>query len=388
MNKYSKYINAKLNKCQQYINMYITQPVITYDNKKHDRIISIGDIHGDIDLMINTLLISRVIKKIEKSKNTIKLNKRGVKEYYEWIGGTTVVVQVGDQIDRCRPYILKNCSKSSTTYDDEASDIEILLFFTNLNELAKQYGGKVYSLLGNHELMNCFGDVRYVSYKNLEQVKIDNNIKKGRIEIFKRGGILSNFLACTRSSILIVNNYLFVHGGVLGTFINNLDDNKYAIFEIINNVIKNWLMYDDNNLNIILNNIYGTNQIYKDFFNNYNNNIINKIFNNNINYFNINDFIMSTDSPFYTRKLGSIKPNIELSNPLCNEVKLLIDKLKLNGIIVGHTPQNGISSTCDNKLYRIDIASSKAFYYIIDNLLHPQVLEIGEDIKILKAITF
>lgn len=382
---FSKYIQKKLFLCQKYIKLYNNNPVITCIDNINSRIIAIGDIHGDIDLMLNTLLISKVINKTNKCFNTIKLNNKGVKEYYEWIGGTTIVVQVGDQIDRCRPIdaSTNNCKKESTTFEDEASDIEILLFFTNLNELAKKYGGAVYSLLGNHELMNSFGDIRYVSYKNLKQVEIKKqSLENGRIQIFKRGDILSNFLACTRTSILIINNYLFVHGGVLGSIISNIDtNNKCEIFEIINEVIKKWLMYDDLNLNSYLNCKYFNNNIYK------------KIFNQT----DINQFIFSIDSPFYTRKLGSIKPDLNKDDPLCKEVNFLIDILELKGIIVGHTPQlvTGINGTCNNQLYRVDIASSKAFYYILNNKISSQdlvignkrkiqVLEIGDKVKIIQ----
>ncbi len=378
---FSKYIQKKLSLCKKYINLYKNNQVITCINNINNRIIAIGDIHGDIDLMINTLIISGVIKKTDKCFNTIKLNNKEVKEYYEWIGGTTIVVQVGDQIDRCRPTDTNDCKQESTTFQDEASDIEILLFFTNLNELAKNYGGAVYSLLGNHELMNSFGDIRYVSYKNLEQVQIkEQSLENGRIQIFKRGDILSNFLACTRTSILIINNYLFVHGGILGSIISNIDtNNKCEIFEIINEVIKKWLMYDNLELNKYLNCKY------------YNNNIYKKIFNQtDENQIDINQFIFSIDSPFYTRKLGNIKPDLNKNDPSCEDVNFLIHTLKLKGIIVGHTPQtdtfiqNGknvkignINGTCDNKLYRVDIASSKAFYYILNNnIIYPQVLEI------------
>ena len=325
--------------------------------------------------MLNTLLLSKVIKiTIKNNVNCIKLNYKGTKRYYEWIGGKTIVVQVGDQIDRCRPTIYNTCEKSDATYEDEASDIEILLFFTNLHEIAKQYGGGVYSLLGNHELMNCYGDVRYVSYKNLEQVKTSNiNLKKGRVRIFKRGDILSTFLACTRSSILIINNYLFVHGGLLGCIVHKLGNyQNYNIFEMINDVIKNWLMYKDHELQNILSNKYKENILF------------NKIFLNG----NINKFIFNTDSPFYTRKLGNIKPGIDISDPICKDVHILVEYFKLKGIIVGHTPQlsSGINGTCNDKLFRIDTASSNAFYYMIQKLLEPQVLEItsSEKIRILK----
>ena len=371
---FSKYIQKKLYLCKEYIKLYKNNQVITCINNIKNRIIAIGDIHGDIDLMLNTLLISKVINKTDKCINTIKLNNKGVKEYYEWVGCTTIVVQVGDQIDRCRPTDsnTNNCKNESTTFQDEASDIEILLFFTNLNELAKKYGGAVYSLLGNHELMNSLGDIRYVSYKNFKQVEIkEQSLENGRIQIFKRGDILSNFLACTRTSILIINNYLFVHGGLLGSIISNIDtNNKCEIFEIINEVIKKWLMYDDLNLNTYLNCKY------------YNNNIYKKIFNKT----DINQFIFNIDSPFYTRKLGNIKPDLNKNDPSCKEVNFLIDTLQLKGIIVGHTPQlaNGINGTCNNKLYRVDIASSKAFYYILNNKISPQVLEIGDKVQIIQ----
>jgi hypothetical protein len=398
---FSEYINKQLVKCQKYIDLYNNKSVNTSIVKPDCRIVAIGDIHGDIDLMLKTLLIGKVIKKTDKSNNSIKLNNKGNKEYYQWIGGKTIVVQVGDQIDRCRPTLFSDCKSKDTTYKDEASDIEILLFFTNLNELAKIYGGAVYSLLGNHELMNSFGDIRYVSYENLKQVQIsNNNFEEGRIRIFRRGDILSNFLACTRSSILIVNGYLFVHGGVLGSFIINLNNNNkynqkhnnYAVFEIINNVIKQWLMNNDHDLNVILNNNYGTtslpthktgSRVSKRDNTNY---IYRKIFKNN----NIYKFIIDIDSPFYTRKLGNIKPKIGIDDPSCREVHNLIQHFELNGIIIGHTPQipYGINGTCGDKLYRIDIASSKAFFYALKgDILEPQVLEISNnETKVIQGI--
>ena len=421
MKTFSKYIINKLLECRKYIEYYKSQPVVTYKKKPNSRIVAIGDIHGDIDLMISTLEIGGVIQQTQDPSedhielNIYKDNKNNIK-YYKWVGGNTIVVQVGDQIDRCRTFYDKNTNISyicgnkttdkgiPTTYDDEASDIEILLFFTNLHELAKKQKGAVYSLLGNHELMNSFGDIRYVSYENLEQVKLEQvnnkdlvvakeiasevgddegnevvNFENRRKHIFRREGILSKFLACTRSSILIVNGYLFVHGGVLGSFIYYLNDNdnddddndnKYAIFKIINDVIKQWLMFNnDENLNTILKTKYDNNNMYNNFFKNYN--------------YNIDRFIFASDSPFMTRILGEIKPNIKIKDPSCNDVNVLTDKFKFEGIIVGHTPQtlNGINGTCSNKLYRIDIASSKAFYHALDNLLKPQVLEIYKNNK-------
>ena len=56
---------------------------VTNENDKN--IYMIGDIHGDWDM---TMKVLRVAKLIDNNGS--------------WIGGETVVVQVGDQVDRCR----------------------------------------------------------------------------------------------------------------------------------------------------------------------------------------------------------------------------------------------------------------------------------------------
>jgi hypothetical protein len=394
MKTFSKYIISKLLECRDHTKKFdeTINPIITCEGC---HIIAIGDIHGDIQLMIDTLTIGGVIKKTNaENNNAIQINRSVQKydkkgnpkyyewiEYYEWIAKNTIVVQVGDQIDRCRPTDKKfsNCKEQHVTYDDEASDIEILLFFTNLHIKASaiEDGSAVYSLLGNHELMNIIGDIRYVSYKNLEQLYVNdenkdqdqdinkevidvtnedytNNIPnfiKRRKNIFRREGILAKFIACTRYSILIVNGYLFVHGGVLGSYINqtyNLQD--------LNNEIKDFIMNKKDK------------KTEKE----------------------ITNFIFNADSPFYTRKLGNIKKDTSLND--CTDVQNIINSFKdininLKGIIVGHTPHlDGINGTCKenykNKLFRIDVASSKAFKYILNNeQAKAQILKISNDDK-------
>src|SRR6056297_1729692 len=115
------------------------------------RIIVIGDVHGDFSLVIKTFMLADLIDKD-----------------YNWIANppSTVVVQVGDQIDSCRPitnvYDCHNENKSN----DKKEDLKILEFFNQMNEKAKKRGGAVYNLFGNHELMNAKGNFRYVSYQN------------------------------------------------------------------------------------------------------------------------------------------------------------------------------------------------------------------------------
>ena len=388
MKTFSPYIIEKLLECRSLTTECYKQK--SYSNQKNSQIIvdrdiiAIGDIHGDIQLMLDTLKIGGLIQLINlNNSNAIKIirkDKKDTIEYYEWIGGNKIVVQVGDQIDRCRPTTngFNNCKEQDTTYQDEASDIEILLFFTKLHQKALVEGGAVYSLLGNHELMNIIGDISYVSYKNFDQLQIedreenviideitkvinktnnnsiDHNMQR-RKNIFRPGGILAKFIACTRYSILIVNGYLFVHGGVLDSFRKHYDK-KIEDFDLLNTEIKKFIN-DDKNSN-----------------------------HSSLNFYNkMIDFIFRTNySPFITRDLTDVTTDEKIKP--CTHVKTIIEHYGLKGIIIGHTIQlNGINGSCPdgngkNTLFKIDVGSSKAFNFM-PNQPKAQVLKISKDSK-------
>jgi len=388
MKTFSPYIIDKLLECRRLTTFYSDQISFGSNKTTVGDIIAIGDIHGDIQLMLDTLKIGGVIQQINNPHlyaiPIIRKDRKNLIEYYEWIGGNKIVVQVGDQIDRCRAvHETKSfCMNENATYDDEASDIEILLFFTKLHEQASIAGGAVYSLLGNHELMNIIGNVSYVSYKNFEQLQIEdrgeyvitdeitkvineitkvitpksdnnsiNHYMQRRRNIFRSGGILAKFLASTRYSILIVNGYLFVHGGVLDSFRRHYNK-KTQDFDLLNNEIKKFMSNDKNS---------------------------------DLNFYKrILHFIFYTDySPFITRDLTKLTKDIEP----CTHVETIINHYGLKGIIIGHTPQiGGINGTCPDPnhngkktLFKIDVASSKAFY--IENNIpgKAQVLKINKN---------
>jgi hypothetical protein len=131
------------------------------------RIIAIGDVHGDMKLVIECLEISKVIlqiKNMRNIKNKISVVVNNEKQYYDWIGNDAVVVQIGDQNDSCRP-------SNNTCNDPVADDINILNFFTELHQLALAHGGGVYSLIGNHEIMNIEGNFEYTSNADIQMFK-------------------------------------------------------------------------------------------------------------------------------------------------------------------------------------------------------------------------
>ena len=74
-----------------------------------ERIIAIGDLHGDLDLSIRILKLAKLID-----------------NDFNWIGGNTIVVQIGDQLDSCRPnrIIGENCNDPDGSVDSEYSNSE------------------------------------------------------------------------------------------------------------------------------------------------------------------------------------------------------------------------------------------------------------------------
>jgi Calcineurin-like phosphoesterase len=92
------------------------------------RIVAVGDIHGDLDAFKGIL------------QRAALLDAEG-----RWSGGAATLVQVGDMIDRG--------PKSRGVLD----------FLMALQKSAPRQGGRVIVLLGNHEAMNIYGDLRFVT---------------------------------------------------------------------------------------------------------------------------------------------------------------------------------------------------------------------------------
>src|SRR6188768_2119025 len=93
-----------------------------------ERIVAVGDIHGGYDRFVAVLRAAGVINNRDR-----------------WSGGRTVFVQTGDVVDRG---------------PDSRRALDLL---RRLERDAERDGGRVYALLGNHEVMRMVGDWRYVS---------------------------------------------------------------------------------------------------------------------------------------------------------------------------------------------------------------------------------
>lgn len=324
------------------------------------RIIAFGDVHGDMNVTIESLKIAKVIN------NNYKYDKNKLPK---WIGGDTVIVQLGDQIDSCRfnveNGVIKPCKFKSS--NDEANDTNILELFTYLHEEAQKVSGAVYSILGNHELMNVEGNMEYVSHMNLKEFSddedsIDISIKN-RQKAFSPGNKYANFLGCSRKVVLQIGTNLFAHAGVIEKLAKkyNIDD--------INYIMSNYLWNEFKNLNVTK----------KDFY---------EIF----------DYEKDGESPFWTRIYGNQFSNGDenCNNYFDDKNNFILGKhykgyknsFPVGRLLVGHTPQlnKDIQLRCNKKIVLADYGSSNAFNHFRKKQKEIQVVEILNDnqIRILK----
>jgi hypothetical protein len=114
-----------------------------------ERVVAVGDVHGDADQLMSILKSAKLI------------DEKGA-----WCGGKAHLVQTGDLLDRG---------------PDSRRAMDLLM---RLEIEAKNAGGAVHALIGNHEAMNVYGDLRYVSVGEFAAFR-DANSPKAREELYQ-----------------------------------------------------------------------------------------------------------------------------------------------------------------------------------------------------------
>jgi hypothetical protein len=272
------------------------------------RVIAFGDIHGDLQALKAALLTGGVV------------DSSGA-----WNGGTTIVVQTGDILDRG---------------DDEQA---IMDWLAQLEQQARQAGGAMIWLLGNHELMNAAGDFRYVTPGGFADFADDTSIDvssaalaqvptpaRARVAALSPGGRYAKQLS-GHNVVAIVDDVVYSHAGVIGAWASKVEQ--------LNGEARCWLDA----------------QITAD---------------------KPPVALTADDGPAWTRALG-----VETAD--CNALDASLTQLGAKRMVVGHTVQpNGISSLCEGTLWRIDVGLAKHYGGPIE------VLEIaaGSEPKVLSGI--
>ena len=275
--------------------------------KKNQKIIVIGDLHGDIDNTINILKLSKCISlpKSELLKQSNydlkKLNK------IKWIGGDTIIVQLGDILDG------KKRDETYSNFND--NEFYIINLFTKLRLEAQKKKGNIYLLVGNHELLNFAGNFNHVSLKGIMDF---GGIDK-RFTYLKTGGPYCKYMADIYKAILIIDKYIFVHGSISSYIFQ-----KYTVTQI-NNLLKKYLLNKKNY----------------------------SISNEDISYLFYNTFT----SPLWSRYFSK-----EITPSKCIELNKILKNTNTNTLFVGHTfKKEGIQSNCNGKIWYCDVGISGAF---------------------------
>ena len=225
---------------------------------KHEgNIYAIGDIHGDIIPLIiclrdccrvirkksNVILKKEVFNFVQHKIDT-DLNHQMEKSWndttfvddlnYEWCGGNAYVVFCGDILDNVRNGDIK---KPGEFPFEEA---RIFKFINAINEQAMKQHGRLFKVLGNHDMRNLNGNpykdcisqfaINYEGYKS--------NRTLGRLDYFGKGKPGAELIGKDGAFLfLMINNIIFVHGGINTKLldINNIKKVNESLMKYIYN---------------------------------------------------------------------------------------------------------------------------------------------------------
>jgi hypothetical protein len=115
-----------------------------------------------------------------------------IDENFNWTFEKGHLVLVGDFVDRGNMLM------------------EVLWLIYALEEKAEAAGGQVHYILGNHEIMNMSGDVRYVPARYIEHAALMN---RHYMQLFGPDAEIGRWLA-TKNVAERVGDFLFTHGGI------------------------------------------------------------------------------------------------------------------------------------------------------------------------------
>eukprot|EP00301_Raphidiophrys_heterophryoidea_P010606 c15788_g1_i1.p1 GENE.c15788_g1_i1~~c15788_g1_i1.p1 ORF type:complete len:393 (-),score=95.20 c15788_g1_i1:51-1187(-) len=298
-------------------------PIVAGPSKlsQPERVVCIGDIHGDL----------------EKCKNAFQI--AGLTDHtHRWIGKNTMCIQVGDLLDRG---------------EDE---IQVLYFIERLKHEARQAGGALHVINGNHETMNINSQFRYATPKSMSKYKnwltwynTFQNVKRkcgvasappplplfqlmprlngdtgtvARHLAFKPGGPLTARFFANQHMVMMVGDNVFVHAGLLPHHVAA----GWSTVHEINVQSAKWMK--------------GEIAMPRD--------------------------LQGKNAIVWSRKFSNPDEACD-----CRTLASVLDTIGAKSMIVGHSIQDRINSACDGRVIRIDVGMSKGC-----SNSAPQVLEI------------
>jgi len=243
--------------------------------KKIKKIAALSDIHGQYDLAIKLLKNNKIID-----------------EELNWSFDKGHLVITGDIFDR----------------GDKVNELLWLIY--KLENQAKNKGGRVHYLLGNHEYMILQKDLRYLTDKYILSSKLlDIDYDK----LYSNNTILGRWLR-SKPAIIKINNIVFTHAGVSEKFLE-----KYGVdIDSINSIMRK-------------NNIYTKEQL------------------KSTDYY---DLYYGRNSLIWYR--GYFEKYFESFEAHLTDIDKVLKLLNAKTIVVGHTTQEKIIPLFNNKIFGVD----------------------------------
>ena len=318
--------------------------------RKGQRIVTFGDVHGDLAALANFLKTAKLLD-----------------DQFNWCGGDTLLVQVGDILDR--------------------GDHELACFYLlcRLSKQAQQASGGVIILHGNHEALNAVGLFNYafpegnVEFEEIIGKGVDKYFENQRWRIqfagnqpyrwaaVEPGGLLSEPLLSKMKVSVVIGHTVFVHAGLTDKHIKD-----FGGISGMNESAAAWFSNVQHGINRNEGDFSGVEEI--------------------IDYANKRAKLASESMPpCLGGGIGSPSPvwmrdysQPSDAQPKDPKAQLMIDNAlsSLDGdvqrMVMGHTPQRKINAALKGKAWRVDVGASKG---VASG--RPEVLEIlheaGED---------
>lgn len=280
---------------------FLTRPMTALASDSLDflwpgsRILAVGDLHGDIG---NTMLLLYGAGVVDEDGN--------------WIGGDSLLIQTGDVVDRG--------PDGKRIYD----------YLSTLSAQAKERGGKIVQLLGNHDVMNVCGDFRYAH--PAETMEFGG--AAGRRQQFMDDGHYGKMLRSFPASIK-VNGVIFAHAGIPSEFA------AVGLGKLTQQLHEE--LADDCKLHNV------------------------RFYNEAMGLRTGDLFVAGSHGPLWTRvfSMGQM-------TKICEELEKALGILESEKMVIGHTVQESgnIEFYCDGRLILIDTGISR---YVANS---PRMLEI------------
>jgi hypothetical protein len=199
------------------------------DLPKGTRIVSFGDVHGDILALYKFLQASQLLHPKSTITNPI------------WDGGDSILVQCGDILDR------------------GAEELFCLRYLTSLARQAPKQGGRVLLLHGNHEALNANGLFNYADRRGNEEIEVvlgkaldakrSDGSERWRIQYggnepsrwaaFEPNGWLAEPLYSNMNVVAVVGRTVFVHAGLTKVHMTS-----YGGIESMNQAARDWFVQE------------------------------------------------------------------------------------------------------------------------------------------------